>query len=85
MTGKETIKRLDNQYAKLLAITMRMHRLPHVVITAADIEKALVGGCNIVVQELEDGLHIRVVGDEEARRIQALENRFDPPRNPFQT
>lgn len=39
----------------------------HVVITLADIEKSK--GENIAIQELGDGLHVRLVDDNEASRL----------------
>lgn len=80
MTGSETVQKLEDQYGKILAVVMRKHRLGHIVINENDILQANKGGLNIVVQELEDGLHVKVVGDDEARRLQSLENKFNPPK-----
>lgn len=82
MTGDETISALEDRYGKLLALVMKIHRLPHVIITLDQIQKIYADpkGINLVVQELEDGLHLRVVGNEEAVKLQNLERKFNPKR-----
>lgn len=80
-TGEETIKNLENHYGKLLAIVMNKYKLRHVVVTTEDIIQAQPDtGLNLVVQELEDGMHLRLVSDKEARKLQSLENKLNPPR-----
>ena len=41
----------------------------HIVITAHDIEQFAPGELNITVQELADGLHLRIVDSVEAERL----------------
>lgn len=41
----------------------------HVVITSEDISSFAPGELNITVQELPDGIHLRIVGREEAERL----------------
>lgn len=62
---------LNDQWHKLFAIHMAKLGVREVVLTAADIEKALatMDGLNIAARELPDGLHITLVSDNEARRL----------------
>lgn len=59
------------QWHKLCALLMAKLGTDHVVITAADIDRLVRegGGRAIVVQELADGLHLRMVDPAEADRL----------------
>lgn len=82
-SGKQTVDALENQYGKLLAIVIRKYKLGKVVINSDDILSAMKGdGINLIVQELEDGIHLRVVSDTEAFRLQSLEHKLFPPDEP---
>lgn len=67
-SGKATVDALADQWCKLLAIAMLKLGQDHIVITKSDIEAIASTGLEktIVVQELDDGLHIRLMTTEEA-------------------
>ena len=66
--GHPTTKSLREMWFKLLLITMRKLGTDHVVITAADIEE-IPEGSAVTAQEDQEGLHLRVVDPETARRL----------------
>lgn len=70
-SGKATVDAMADQWAKFMAIYMHRERIAEIVITAKDV-RAINEDVNtptIVVQELHDGLHIKVVPMEEAQRL----------------
>ncbi len=68
-----TTQQLHDQWSKIAAILIRKMGTRHVVITQEDIIALSNTSSNIAVQELEDGLHLRLVDDVEARRLAAQE------------
>lgn len=61
-----------NEWHKIAAfLLVKLNEGREVVLTLADIEAALArpGGINIVLHEKRDGLHIKLVGDDEAERL----------------
>lgn len=71
-SGKATVDALANEWGKLFAIYMLKSNLAEIVITAKDIEAVGIDGeikHFLVVQELQDGLHIKLVSPEEAMRL----------------
>jgi len=62
-----TTKSVHDQWHVICALLMLKFNSRHVVITLADIEKSK--GENIAIQELGDGLHVRLVDDNEASRL----------------
>jgi ribosomal protein L19E len=60
---------MHGQWHKLLAIAMVKLGQDHVIITPEDIEKVSAAGTNITVQELTDGIHLRIVDDETAMKL----------------
>jgi hypothetical protein len=64
-----TTKAMDGQWHKLLAMAMVKLGHTHVVLTTEDITKTAAAGTNITVQELSDGIHLRVVDDETAKKL----------------
>ena len=64
-----TTRKFSDQWHKLLAVMMHKNGVTHVVITAADVEAATATGLNISVQELKDGIHLRLVDDETAIQL----------------
>lgn len=68
LSGKATVDALADQWAKLLAFYMHREGIKEILITAPDIQ-ALVDDESqptIVVQELQDGLHIKLLPISEA-------------------
>lgn len=69
MSGKATVDALANEWAKLFAIYLHREGINEVIITPRDIEAIGADGqmekC-IVVQELKDGLHIKLLPVGEA-------------------
>lgn len=59
---------VSDQWHKLVALLLRKMGTDHVVITAADL-MAMRPGSAIVVQELHDGLHLRLVDSETAEQL----------------
>ena len=61
----------SGQWHKLLMILMHKQGLKHIVLSAEDVFAATASheGQNMVVQELEDGIHLRVVSDPEVKQI----------------
>jgi hypothetical protein len=66
-----TTQMLSDQWAKIAAILIRKMDTRHVIITAEDITELSNTSSNIAVQELEDGLHLRLVDDVTAKRLAA--------------
>lgn len=68
LTGKATVDALADQWAKLFAIYLYREGIKEIVITVPDI--ALItedpSEPTIVVQELEDGLHVKILPIKEA-------------------
>jgi hypothetical protein len=66
-----TTTSVREQWHKLCALLMVKLGTDHVVITPNDIERLVRAGAGraIVVQELADGLHLRMVDQAEADRL----------------
>lgn len=62
-----TTKAMREQWHKLLAIVMHKQKTKHVVLKVEDI--MAVQGLNITVQELTDGIHLRLVDDATANKL----------------
>lgn len=60
-------RQFAGQWHKLAAIMMHKAGTDHVIITAADV--SAIQGSSIVVQELADGLHVRLVDEHEGARL----------------
>lgn len=69
---------LNPNHAVTQAIAEQWHKLcalavakagGHIVITLRDIKQFAPGELNITVQELPDGLHLRIVNNAEAERL----------------
>ena len=71
-SGKATVDALADNWGKLFAAYMMKQGTKEVVLTVKDFESFGTDGeishC-IVVQELEDGLHIKLTSPEEATRL----------------
>lgn len=69
LSGKSTVDALADEWSKLLAIYMLREGIKEIVITTKDIEAVGKDGqmenC-IVVQELQDGLHIKMMKTADA-------------------
>lgn len=67
----KTTEAMHEQWHKICAILMHKFDLKHVCITSADIERSLKdqNGLFITMQELPDGLHLKMVTEEEAIRL----------------
>lgn len=63
-----TTQAVHDQWHKIAALVMRKLGATHVLITADDVRK-MVGGNFIVVQELPDGLHVRMVDERTAMKL----------------
>lgn len=59
---------LDDQWHKLAALAV-LKAGGHVVITMEDLLAFAPGDLNITVQELPDGIHLRIVDRAEAERL----------------
>lgn len=70
-SGKATVESLPDNWGKLFAVAMLKLGQREIVITAADLkalgEDGEMAHC-LVVQELSDGLHIRLLSVDEAVR-----------------
>lgn len=68
LSGKATVDALADQWAKLFAFYLYREGIKEIVITAADIQKLAddPGQPTIVVQELNDGLHVMIMPIKEA-------------------
>jgi hypothetical protein len=64
-----TTKLLRDEWHKIAALLMLKSGEHHVVVTSDDIHQLMEVGANITVQELHDGLHIRLVDDATAIRL----------------
>ncbi|SDF84475.1 hypothetical protein [Thalassobaculum litoreum] len=64
-------QKISDHWHKLAGLLMVKFGAEHVVITAADIEAMAIrpGGLNITIQELDDGLHLRLVDNREAAAL----------------
>lgn len=60
-----TTMTMHDHWHKIAAVLMRKFGLEHVVITAADINRIPEGNF-IVLQELNDGLHLKFVDEKTA-------------------
>jgi hypothetical protein len=69
MTGKQTTDALDGQWHKILGVIMHKLNEKHVVLTPHDIE-AIGANMNVIAQELDEGLHIRLMTDAEVEAYQ---------------
>lgn len=69
-----TLQAMDGQWAKMCCLIMQKFGVTEVVITMADLEAAGADGALncIGVQELDDGLHVTLVSEEEGLRLAAL-------------
>lgn len=67
-SGKATVDALADQWAKLFAIYIHREGIKEIIITAPDVAKVMEDATQptIVVQELNDGLHIKLLPIEEA-------------------
>lgn len=62
-------RNMHDHWHKFCALLMLKFGKPHVVITMADVMR-LGDDCNAVtIQELEDGIHLRLVSMEEGERL----------------
>lgn len=59
----------DDYWHKIVVILLNKHRRLHEVITAKDVHECHDRENNLVVQELPDGLHLRLVNDATADAI----------------
>lgn len=64
-----TTKKVHDLWHKLLGVALIKLEQQHIVLNAEDIER--VEGMAVIVQELDDGLHIRVVTMAEGERLAA--------------
>lgn len=73
LTGKETVDALADQWAKLFAIYLYREGIKEIIIKIPDIEAIGKDPSDptIVVQELEDGLHVRMMSLKEALELRA--------------
>lgn len=62
-----TTKSVHDHWYKLAALLMSKFDTAHVVISFDDIKK--IEGKSITLQELKDGIHLRLVSQEEANRL----------------
>jgi hypothetical protein len=67
--AKPKAPRPDLYWYKLFAILMHKYRRQHEVFTEADVLECREREINIVVQELPDGLHVKLVSDAAADAI----------------
>jgi hypothetical protein len=65
----EVVRRLDQQWHKLCALAMVSMSTNHIVLTAEDIDYFTATGLFITVQELPDGLHLKLVDEATAHRL----------------
>lgn len=63
-----TTRSLDGQWHKFAAMLMQKFGTDHVVLTALDVI-SFGGGRAITVQELDDGIHLRIVDERTADRL----------------
>lgn len=63
-----TTRAVSEHWHALAAVLMRKLGTEHVVITEPDLERMKPGEC-IVVQELHDGLHLRIVDEVTAEKL----------------
>lgn len=68
-----TTQALDGNWHKIVAILLVKHGINHTVITLDDLKTLDSGGAFMTVQELPDGIHLRLVDEETAHRL-AREN-----------
>jgi hypothetical protein len=66
-----TTEMLRDQWAKIAALLIRKMGTTHVILTPEDIFALGDMPSSISVQELEDGLHLRLVDDVTAKRLAA--------------
>lgn len=68
LSGKATVDALADQWAKLFAIYLVREGIREVVITMEDAKRVHddEGRPTIVVQELEDGIHVKILPIEQA-------------------
>lgn len=64
-----TTKDMHDHWHKIAALLLIHAGQKEVVITAADVAKLEEESVNIAIQERKDGLHVRLVSDEEASRL----------------
>ncbi len=63
-------KSMHDQWHKIVALLMSRFKTDHEVFSMQDIEQSICqGNMNIVVQELSNGLHIRIVDDVTAKQL----------------
>lgn len=61
---------MREQWHKIAAILVHKTGRTEAVISPRDIEEFIVSGCtNVTIRELPDGIHVRLVSDEEAARL----------------
>jgi hypothetical protein len=68
-----TTKAMHGQWHKLLAATMLKLDHPHIILSAEDITRMAASGMNIMVVGLKDGIHLRLVDDEAAKKMAILQ------------
>lgn len=71
LSGKATVDALADQWGKIMAFAMHKQGLGEIVINADDIRKYTdaPGDLTIVVQELNDGLHVQLLPLVEAKAM----------------
>lgn len=67
-----TTRQIADQWHKLAALAVAKAG-GHIVITMDDLQQFAPGELNITVQELDDGIHLRIVGRKEAERLARTE------------
>lgn len=59
-----------DQWHKIAALLMQKLGTTHTVITVPEIQQLAEDGmCNVVIQELQDGIHLRLVDEAEAQLL----------------
>lgn len=71
LTGKATIQKMDDHWHKILLAVMLKHNISETVITRADLDK-MEFGASVMLQELDDGLHVRALTPREAIAASSL-------------
>lgn len=69
--GPNPLPGLEGQWHKIAALLMFKAGQREVVISGDDVERALgnAAGMNVLVQELEDGIHVWLVADAEVAEL----------------
>jgi len=71
LSGKATVDALADQWGKLLAIYLYREKIKEIIISSADIERLASDPTKptIVVQELQDGLHVKILPIKDATAL----------------